>query len=217
MVNKKKLAFGLIADGNRRWAKAQGLATKQGHKQGFGVVKDIVLPALYDHSEWGALAVYAFSTENWKRSPKEVADLMTLYLAMADEWPKEIREKEIRFIHAGRKDRLPKKLIGKLKALEAETAHFTNFTLVLCLDYGSHDEMARAVSAGGENFEAHLEVPPLDLIVRTGGENRLSNFCLHQAAYAELNFHAKKLPEITKTDLQQILTDFAERDRRKGS
>lgn len=214
MTNKQ--AFGLIADGNRRWAREQDLPVKSGHTQGFGVVKDVVLPALYDHPDWGTLAVYGFSTENWKRSPKEVADLMGLYLAMADEWPKEIRGKQIKFVHAGRKDRLPGPLLKKLAALQEETKHNTAFTLVLCLDYGSQDEIKRAVEVGGVDFVNHLEVPSLDLILRTGGENRLSNFCLWQAAYAEFNFHVKKLPEIGEEDMQAILTDFAERQRRKG-
>lgn len=212
----KKLAFGLIADGNRRWAKENEVPVAKGHSIGFGVVKDIVLPALYDHPDWETLAVYGFSTENWKRSPKEVADLMKLYLKMAEEWPKEIKEKKIRFVHAGRKDRLPKILMIKLKALEVETAHFDSFTLVLCLDYGSQDEIKRAVEIGGIDFEKHLEVPPLDLILRSGGEQRLSNFCMWQAAYAEFNFHAKKLPALTENDMNEVLTEFAERQRRKG-
>lgn len=212
-----KLAFGLIADGNRRWARSQDLPVVKGHQQGFGVLKEVVLPSLYDHSDWDTLAVYGFSTENWKRSPKEVADLMALYLKMAEEWPTEIREKQIKFIHAGRKDRLPTPLIKRLTALQEETKNNTAFTLVLCLDYGSQDEIARAVEAGGIDFVNHLEVPPLDLILRTGGEHRLSNFCLHQAAYAEFNFHAKKLPEITESDMKSILEDFGERQRRKGS
>lgn len=212
----RKYAFGLIADGNRRWAKAHNLAVSKGHQAGFKVVKDVILPALYDHPDWSTLAVYAFSTENWKRSPKEVADLMKLYLHMVEVWPIEIRKRKIKFVHAGRKDRLPKPLLTKLKALEIETQANTAFTLVLCLDYGSHDEIERAVEAGGINFAAYLEVPPLDLIVRTGGENRLSNFCLHQAAYAEFNFYSQKLPEISREDMETILQNFAERDRRAG-
>lgn len=212
----KKHAFGLIADGNRRWAVAHNLSVSKGHERGFSVVKDVVLPTLYDDPDWDTLAVYAFSTENWKRSPVEVADLMKLYLQMADEWPIEIRKKNIKFVHAGRKDRLPKPLLNKLQALEFETKGNKAFTLVLCLDYGSHDEISRAVKAGGNDFVKHFEVPPLDLIVRTGGEHRLSNFCLHQAAYAEFNFHSKKLPEMKQADIIQILKDFASRQRRKG-
>lgn len=212
----KKLAFGLIADGNRRWAKENNVPVAQGHSNGFAVVKDVILPALYDHPNWDTLAVYGFSTENWKRSPLEVADLMKLYLKMAEEWPKDIKKKQIRFIHAGRKDRLPKLLMTKLKALEMETAHFSDFTLVLCLDYGSQDEIKRAVEAGGMDFEKYLEVPSLDLILRSGGEQRLSNFCMWQAAYAEFNFHAKKLPALTAEDMTKVLAEFVERQRRKG-
>jgi len=215
-MNNKQLAFGLIADGNRRWAREHDLAVSAGHNKGFSVVKDVVLPALYNHKDWDTLAVYGFSTENWKRSPKEVADLMALYLKMAEEWPKEIKSKNMRFVHAGRKDRLPGPLLKRLQALQQETKNNTAFTIVLCLDYGSQDEIARAVEAGGTDFVNHLEVPPLDLILRTGGENRLSNFCLHQAAYAEFNFHSKKLPELTEVDMTEILENFADRQRRKG-
>lgn len=214
MTNQR--AFGLIADGNRRWAHDQGLMVSEGHRQGFKVVKDVVLPALYDHANWDTLVVYGFSTENWKRSPQEVADLMKLYAQMAEQWPEEIRAKKIRFTHAGRKDRLPKSLLNKLAALENETQHNTALNLVLCLDYGSQDEIERAVKAGGSDFKNHLEVPPLDLILRTGGEQRLSNFCLWQAAYAEFNFHQKKLPELNTQDMETVLTEFEERQRRKG-
>ncbi len=212
----QKLSFGLIADGNRRWAKSEHLPVAEGHKTGFAVVKDVVLPALYDNPDWETLVVYGFSTENWKRSPKEVADLMKLYLQMAEEWPTEIRKKEIKFVHAGRKDRLPSPLLKKLAALQEETKNNYKFTLVLCLDYGSQDEIARAVEAGGKDFVKHLEVPPLDLILRTGGEHRLSNFCLYQAAYAEFNFHPKKLPALGVEDMHKVLAEFAERQRRKG-
>lgn len=211
-----KNAFGLIADGNRRWAKSQGLAPFEGHKKGFSVVREIIKPALYDHPDWDTLVVYAFSTENWKRSPLEVANLMSLYQSMAKDWGDELLEKQCRFIHAGRKDRLPKPLVRRLQELESLTQNFTTFRVVLCLDYGSQDEITRAVKMGGDDFVNHLEVPPLDLILRTGGENRLSNFCLWQAAYSEFNFHEKKLPEIEVTDMEKILSDFQARDRRKG-
>ncbi|HEY5714185.1 MAG TPA: polyprenyl diphosphate synthase [Candidatus Gracilibacteria bacterium] len=215
MIFTKK-TFGLIADGNRRWAKREKKSVAEGHGQGFLVVKDIVMSSLDVNPDWDSLVVYGFSTENWKRSPLEVANLMKLYLKIAESWGQEIREKKIRFIHAGRKDRLPKKLIKKLQSLEKETESFNKFRLVLCLDYGSQDEIQRAVKLGGEDFESHLEVPPIDLILRTGGEQRLSNFCLYQAAYSEFVFHPKFLPELTKEDMEQILEDFSERDRRKG-
>ncbi len=212
-----KQAFGLIADGNRRWAKSQGLAAFEGHNRGFSVIRNTVFPRLYDHEDWDTLAVYAFSTENWKRSPLEVTNLMKLYQEMAEDWGNEILEKECRFIHAGRKDRLPKKLLNRLSELEEKSKNFDKFRLVLCLDYGSQDEILRAVEKGGRDFENYLEVPPLDLIVRTGGENRLSNFCLWQAAYSEFNFHPKKLPELTEADMEKIIMNFKKRDRRKGT
>ncbi len=210
-------AFGLIADGNRRWAKSQNLPVAEGHQKGFSVVKDIIFSILYDHPDWDTLAVYAFSTENWKRSPLEVKNLMKLYHEMIDAWKEDLDEKQTQFIHAGRKDRLPHSLIQKINDLEAQTKEYAKFRLVLCLDYGSQDEITRAVFKGGTDFANYLQVPKLDLILRTGGENRLSNFCLWQAAYAEFNFHGKKLPALTESDMRSILDDFARRDRRKGS
>ena len=215
-MNFSKKAFGLIADGNRRWAKSVNKTTQEGHQKGFEVVREVVLRELYDDPDWDTLVVYGFSTENWKRSPLEVAHLMKLYQEMAETWGEELKEKEVRFIHAGRRDRLPAKLVTKLEHLEQQTKAFQTFRLILCLDYGSHDEIERAVKKGGTDFASHLEVPPLDLILRTGGEKRLSNFCLHQAAYSEFEFHPKYLPALEKTDMQELLKNFKARDRRQG-
>ena len=215
MTAHKKLAFGLIADGNRRWAKGQNLPTGRGHEAGFEVIRTVLLPALYDHPDWDRLAIYAFSTENWGRSPSEVKDLMKLFQRL-DKWGEELHQKKIRLVHAGRKDRLPKALLKTINYWEEATAENQAFTVVVCLDYGSQDEITRAVEAGGSNFTAHLEVPPLDLILRTGGEQRLSNFCLWQAAYAEFCFTNTFLPDLNAAEVTQVLEDFAARDKRKG-
>ena len=211
-----KLKFGLIADGNRRWAKSKSLSTIEGHTQGFQTVKDIVFEYLYNNDKFDTLVVYTFSTENWNRSPLEVKNLMDLFENVCDSWKEDMIKKQVKVIHAGRKDHIPKSLTKKIIDLENETKNFKRFTLILCLDYGSHDEIRRAVKKGGNNFEKYLEVPPLDLIVRTSGEQRLSNFCLWQVAYSEFIFYKKLLPELDKTDMDKIMEEFKNRNVRKG-
>ena len=212
-----KLKLGLIADGNRRWAKEKNLPTKEGHYQGFKAVKDVVFEYLYNHNDkFDTLVVYTFSTENWNRSPLEVKNLMNLFEEVCDTWGHELIEKETRFIQAGRKDRIPKTLKKKILNLEEKTKKFKKFTVILCMDYGSQDEIKRAIKKGGNNFEKYLEVPPLDLIVRTSGEQRLSNFCLWQAAYSEFIFYDKYLPALTEKDMEKIVKEFDGRNVRKG-
>ena len=212
-----KLKIGLIADGNRRWAKEKGLKINEGHNQGFLAVKDVFFEYLYNHRDkFDTLVVYSFSTENWNRSPLEIKNLMKLFEEVCDTWGKELIEKQVRFVQAGRKTRLPKTLMKKIKDLEEKTKNFKKFTVILCMDYGSHDEIRRAVKKGGNNFEKYLEVPPLDLIVRTSGEQRLSNFCLWQAAYSEFVFYNKFLPDLTEKDMEKIMIEYENRNVRKG-
>lgn len=214
---------GLIADGNRRWAKSQNLPLKEGHLQGFKTIKEEILPTLRQNGV-KSFAVYAFSTENWKRSPLEVKNLLDLFGEIFDRWATELLDEKIRLIHAGRKDRLPPKLTQKITQLEQASAHFTQFTIYLCLDYGSENEITNTINKLKEThhqitekqIRENLQVPMLDLIIRTGGEKRLSNFCLYQASYAELCFLSKPLPDIKKSDIKNILQDFHNRDRRKG-
>jgi len=141
---------------------------------------------------------------------------MKLFEEVCDTWGKELIEKQVRFVQAGRKTRLPKTLMKKIKDLEEKTKNFKKFTVILCMDYGSHDEIRRAVKKGGNNFEKYLEVPPLDLIVRTSGEQRLSNFCLWQAAYSEFIFYDKFLPDLTEKDMEKIMIEYENRNVRKG-
>jgi len=212
-----KLKIGLIADGNRRWAKEKGLKINEGHNQGFLAVKDVFFEYLYNNkNKFDTLVVYSFSTENWNRSPLEVKNLMDLFEEVCDTWGPDMIKKEVRVIHAGRKDRIPNSLAKKIANLEEKTKNFKKFNLILCIDYGSHDEIRRAVKKGGNNFEKYLEVPPLDLIVRTSGEQRLSNFCLWQAAYSEFIFYDKFLPDLTEKDMEKIMIEYENRNVRKG-
>lgn len=214
--------FGIIADGNRRWAKENNLEVKEGHYQGFLALKDQIMPPLLAHPDITAMTVYAFSTENWKRSPLEVKNLMTLFENMLEEWMADLQKKEIRLIHAGRKNRIPSKLREKIQWAEEKTKKLNKFTIYLCIDYGGHNEIIRNRekhkdrTISEKEFEKTLDIPPLDIILRTGGEHRLSNFCLWQAAYAELFFIDTKLPAITQKDIKIILDEFKKRQRRKG-
>ncbi|MFA7244784.1 MAG: undecaprenyl diphosphate synthase family protein [Candidatus Magasanikbacteria bacterium] len=211
-----KLKFGLIADGNRRWAKNKNLPALAAYHRVKDIIKDVILEYLYNHKNFDTLVIYTFSTENWKRTPMEIKDLMNLFEEVCDNWESKIIEKKIKFIHAGRKDRIPNSLAKKIANLEEKTKNFKKFNLILCIDYGSHDEIRRAVKKGGNNFEKYLEVPPLDLIVRTSGEQRLSNFCLWQAAYSEFIFYDKFLPDLNEKDMEKIMIEYENRNVRKG-
>ncbi len=209
--------FGIIADGNRRWARKNQVPTKLGHKKGFLVIKDEILPVLEKEPDIDTCTVYVFSTENWKRSLREVKDLMGLFSEIFDEFLAELLERQYRIIVAGRRDRIPAMLREKVEKAEKVSATNKKFTVCLCLDYGGRDEIERAAAqAEGKSLQRFLEVPDLDIVFRTGGEHRLSNFCIWQAAYAELFFVEKLLPEIKQQDITEVLDEFRSRNRRKG-
>ena len=215
--------FGLIADGNRRWAKSHNLPIKEGHFNGFLAIRNEIIPVLQADPDFKSLTIYGFSTENWKRNPLEVKNLMDLFCEIFDGWINDLKAKKIKFIHAGRKERLPKKLLEKIQNAEKISEKFTDFTIYLCLDYGGQDEILRAIKKAKntntlkpKQFETFLEVPPLDIVLRSGGENRISNFCIWQCAYAEFFFLKKQLPDIKKEDIHSCLEKFRNRDRRKG-
>lgn len=208
--------LGIIADGNRRWAKKNNLTTAQGHNAGFRVISDIVLPACTNHKNITGLVVYAFSTENWKRDIFEINNLFSLFSKMTKEWQQKCQDENIKVTWAGRRDRVPQFLKNELEQLEKTTENNTAFTVFLCIDYGSHDEIKRAIAKGGSHFEEYLEVPMLDCIIRTGGEKRLSGFCLWQAEYAEMIFVPEFLPELTTVRFEELMDEWEKRERRKG-
>lgn len=215
--------FGLIADGNRRWAKKHHVPIKKGHLNGFLTIRNEIFPVLEEDPDFKSLTIYGFSTENWKRNPLEVKNLMDLFKEIFDDWVEELIEKKVRFIHAGRKNRIPKALAQKLKRAEEVSKDFDRFTIYLCLDYGGRDEILRSFEKientkklNEKTFSALLEVPELDVVMRSGGENRISNFCVWQAAYAEFFFTKKLLPDLKKVDIRKILDKFKERNRRVG-
>lgn len=220
--------IGFIVDGNRRWAKARGLPAYEGHLAGYKVLKDVALATLAAGVPFAS--AYVFSTENWKRSESEVSKLMGLILLAFKADLHVFIDKNVRLKIVGSRERLSNKVKKVLDAAEAQTAHLTGGTFILCLNYGGQAEIADAckkivqsgVSADditpeliAENLYAP-EVPPIDVVVRTSGEQRLSNFMLWRAAYSEFLFLGKLWPDMTKDDVTGILEEYSRRSRRFG-
>lgn len=220
--------LGIILDGNRRWAKEQGLLQLEGHKRGYENLKVIGEAALERGVEY--FSAYVFSTENWNRSKSEVEYLMRLLHWVATHEVAEMNRKNIRVRFVGSRDRLNSKILAAIDTAEALTADNTGGTLVLCLNYGGQVEIADAVkqmltdqinpdTVTPEKLGEYLyapDIPELDLIIRTSGEQRLSNFMLWRAAYSELYFTNQHWPAFTVEDLDSALADFTLRQRRFG-
>ena len=232
MLAGKKLRVPLhtaiIPDGNRRWARSKGLASHFGH---YTSVSFNQMQALFQEAERRGvkhLTLWGFSTENWKRHPAEVNAIFDLLLSIIKQFRSEAVTREYRFHHIGRKDRLPKELIDAIKELEEDTKRYNKFHVHVCLDYGGTDEIIRAVNkaiednAGKideESFKKYLDssdVPPIDLIIRTSGEQRLSGFMPLQAAYAELYFTTVPFPDFTAKEFRKALDEYGKRERRFG-
>jgi len=218
----------IIMDGNGRWAKLQGKNRTEGHKKGAEVVKEITTYCA-NNEEIKYLTLYAFSTENWKRPKYEVDFLMKLL----DNWlKKELNtylENEVKFEVIGDTSKFSKKLQNRIKITKEKTKNFTKLTQVLALNYGSKDEITRAVKKLCENNEEINEkninkyldtsihnIPDVDLLIRTSGEIRISNFLLWQIAYAEMFFTKTLWPDFTSEELSKIIEDFKTRERRYG-
>ena len=209
----------IIADGNRRWAAAQGLPKEAGHAQGLNVIERCC--------EWAIsrgvkmLTFYCFSTENWGRESSEVDHIMDLarwYFRERREW---FVTRGIRVRFAGRRDRLAKDLIEDMETMEEETKQGDALTLTICADYGGRDAIARAVQGGARTVREldealTAETPTPDAILRTGGEMRLSNFLLWQAAYAELFFSPTMFPALEDSELDALSEEYSTRTRKFG-
>ncbi len=211
----------IITDGNGRWAAERGLPVIEGHSAGADVVK----ARLKDAADLGVeeLTVYSFSTENWSRPPEEVAALMAMFAQrIRDETP-ELRDEGVRMRFIGRRDRVSRDLVEQMEWAEAETRDGELITLVVAFDYGGRQEILDAAArydGGGEAaFRNLLYAPDLhdpDLVIRTSGEQRLSNYLLWQSAYAELAFRDELWPDFTRAALEDTLAEYAGRERRFG-
>ncbi len=221
--------IGFILDGNRRWAKQHGLKTIEGHMAGYKNLKKIA------ESCWekgiSYMSCYLFSTENWQRSNEEVSYLMSLTLRVILKDAKELHAKNVRLKIIGSRDKLDKKLVKSIEKAEELTKDNTAGTFIGCFNYGGRNEIVDAVKniidqgvESGDIDEEFIknnlytaEIPAPDLIVRTSGEKRLSNFLLWDSAYSELSFVDKLWPDFNDADLDNVLSDYTHRKRRFGS
>jgi len=213
--------IGFIMDGNRRWAKARGLSHEAGHYEGVEALKRVVRACSELKVEY--VSVFAFSTENWKRTKREVDAIFELVEKFSKTPPEEIRLK-----FSGSIDKLPQKIVDAVRFAEEKTKNNGGLLLNICLNYGGRDEIVNAVNkildkklsrVGEKTLEKYLDtypLPPLDAVVRTGGEMRLSNFMLYSAAYAELFFIDTLWPDITEKDILSVYEKYLSRQRKFG-
>jgi undecaprenyl diphosphate synthase len=218
----------IIMDGNGRWAKKRHLPRLAGHNAG----SENIRPVVKIFANYGVkyLTLYMFSTENWNRPRIEVAGLLSLLGRKIDQETQAFHQENIRLIHLGRLDRLSRKLREKVKAAVELTKNNTGLTLCLAFDYGGRDEIVQATrriaDAGipGNNIDESVftqylyspNIPDPDLVIRTAGESRLSNFLLWQAAYSEFYFTPVLWPDFGSTDVEEALSEYKRRQRRFG-
>ncbi len=219
---------GIILDGNRRWAKRRGLPSLEGHRRGYQNLKTIARHALDMGVSY--LSAFIFSTENWKRSKEEVDYLMDLAKNIIENDAQELIKEGIKVVMVGSRKGVRQDILDAIDRLEAKTVKNHRGTLALCFNYGGHQEIVDAVSQivrkgmkaddiTSQDISDHLyaaDVPPIDLIIRTSGEQRLSNFMMWRAAYAELYFIDKQWPAFNKKDFDDAIAVFGSRLRRFG-
>lgn len=224
---------GIIMDGNGRWATQLGLPREDGHKRGADAVREVVRSSRKLGLE--ALTLFAFSSQNWDRPAEEVFHLMQLLREYLIQEREEILDNQIRLTTVGNTERLPGYVKDPLKALMAESEHHRGMTLCLALSYGGRETIAEAAKAAckaalagelspdelsperfGEFIPSTRRLPPLDLLIRTSGERRVSNFFLWEVAYAELYFSPRMWPEFGTEDLMDAIEDYSSRERRFG-
>ena len=234
MQNERKIPVhvAIIMDGNGRWAKKRGLPRTAGHAQGARVVEQILEDA--DHMGIRYLTVYAFSTENWSRPDSEVKALMNLLRTYMKTSLAKCDRNNVRIRVIGDKSRLDSDLQASIANLEKETASNTGIGFQIAINYGSRDEIVRAVRKAAQKVKEHeldpeditedmisdeldtVGIPEPDLLIRTGGEERISNFLLWQTAYSELYFCDAAWPDFNKAELEKAIEAFNNRERRYG-
>ena len=222
----------IIMDGNRRWAHAHGFEVLKGHHQGADTIKVISRAAIDQNIKW--LTVFAFSSENWQRPAGEVKGLMALMKRFILTQSKELIDKNIRLRIIGRRDRFSGDLQDAIFEIEKSSAMNTGLNLTVALDYGGRQDITAAAAKIAYEVESGLlkasqvnddllksrlltrVLPPVDLLIRTGGEQRISNFLLWDLSYAELHFSDRYWPEFTAQDLTIAISDYTKRERRFG-
>ena len=218
--------IGYILDGNRRWAKKYGLPTYEGHLAGYNALKDIIEATSDAGVEY--ISFYTFSTQNWNRAEGEIRGIMRLIRRLFKTDITQLVKEGYKLVVLGSRDHLPADIIKLMDEAEEKSKAGTKATLAMCFNYGGQEEITRAVqrlidsgttSVTLKSFTAaldHPEVPDCDLIVRTSGEQRLSDFMLWRSAYSEFLFLDKLWPEMTKEDVTDILEEYKRRGRRFG-
>ena len=217
----------VIMDGNGRWAQARGLPRVSGHYEGVKRAEEL-LDACMD---WGieCLTLFTFSTENWKRPKEEIWSLFNLFESYMESKKEEFIKREIRIRFIGRRDRLPRSLVKIMEEVEKLTENLNRIQVCLAVDYGGRDDIVRAVnkalkaglqSVDESSFALLLDtanIPEPDLLIRTAGEKRISNFLLWNLAYTELYFTDVYWPDFTKEELLKAIEDYSRRKRKFGA
>jgi undecaprenyl diphosphate synthase len=212
----------IITDGNGRWAQQRGLPVIEGHRAGADAVKE----RLRDAVEFGVkeLTVYSFSTENWTRPQQEVDGLMAMFAERVDRETPELDEEGVRMRFIGRRERISEELTDRMDWAESLTASNDRITLFVAFNYGGRAEILDAAAAyeggGEEEFHKHLYAPEMhdpDLLIRTSGEQRISNYLLWQCAYSELVFREELWPDFNREAFESSLAEYEERQRRFGA
>lgn len=225
ITRNSRLHVACIMDGNGRWAASHNVSRQMGHRAGVEALRNIVLAA--PDIGIGVLTVYAFSSDNWRRPPAEVEDLIGLFRNYLDTETEKLVRDGVRLTIVGRRDRFPSDVVAEVERSEAATQWGDALHLRIAMDYSSRHAILAAVRAAAENpdvtkerfgelLSGGSEQADVDLLVRTSGEQRLSDFLLWECAYAELYFSPRLWPDFTKADLTEAVNEFRKRDRRFG-
>ena len=221
----------IILDGNRRWAKERGLPSLKGHKKGFENIRDLA-PYIINQGV-KVLSVFAFSTENFKRTEEEVKYLMDIFVEWFDKECDKIHDEDIKIVFSGRKDNLRKDVLHAMEVITERTKDNKKGIFNICLNYGGQQEIvdatkkiAEEVLDGKLNIEdinenmmykyMYNELPPVDYMIRTSGEERISNFLIYELSYAEMYFPDVKFPDFNEEEFEKAIDIYNQRDRRFG-
>ena len=225
--------LGIIMDGNGRWAKERGLNRSLGHKAGAdNLIK--LLNYIYKNTSIKVVSLYAFSTENFKRDKNEVDYLMKLFVTLFNSKLESIKKNNVKVVFSGRRENLPKNVLEAMDKTMEDTKHNTRGILNICLNYGGDYEIvdmtkkiAKQVLEGNLKIEGitkevvsknlYQDLPPLDFVIRTSGEKRISNFMIYQSSYAEYDFPDTYFPDFDSKCLEESLDNYRKRDRRFGN
>lgn len=221
----------IVLDGNRRWAKEKGMPTLKGHQKGFENIRNLAPYIINRGVE--VLSVYAFSEQNFNRSEEEVTYLMDIFVNMFKKECNKIHEEGIKIVFSGRRNRLRKDVIEAMNEITEKTKNNTKGIFNICLGYSGQQEVADAVKKACELYKdgklslddinpefvqqnMYQDLPPVDLMIRTSGEHRLSNFMLYQCSYAEFYFPKVYFPDFNKDEFEKAILEFNKRARRFG-